>query len=54
MITKNDIFRQSLNLSRTTATKYLKLLVANGFLEETKKGKETIYLNIQLYNIFEK
>ena len=54
LITKNDIFKQSLNLSRTTATKYLKLLVSHGFLEETKKGKETIYINVQLYNIFEK
>jgi DNA-binding transcriptional ArsR family regulator len=51
--TKNEIFRVDLNLSRTTATKYLKALVQNGFLEEEKDGKEVLYKNVQIKNLFE-
>ncbi len=50
--TKNELFRNALNLSRTTATKYLKKLVEHGYLEEEKIGKETIYKNTQVDNIF--
>lgn len=50
--TKNEIFRSELNLSRTTATKYLKELESNGLLESFKYGKEVIYKNTQLKNIF--
>lgn len=50
--TKNELLRMSLNLSRSTSTKYLKLLVENGFLEEEKYGKEVVYKNIELSNLF--
>jgi len=50
--TKNELFRTDLNLSRNTATKYLKELEKMGFLESEKVGKEVIYKNIQIQNIF--
>ena len=50
--TKNSLLSVALNTSRTTTTKYLKLLEENGFVESFKYGKEVIYRNIQLTNIF--
>lgn len=50
--TKNELLRTALNTSRTTATKYLKLLEEKGFIESAKYGKEVVYKNIQLINIF--
>ena len=52
MYTKNELFRISLNISRTTATKYLKELVKHGFLVEEKYGKETIYKNMEYVNFY--
>lgn len=49
--TKNIYFQQQLKLSRTTATKYLKLLVQEGFLIEEKAGKEVIYKNKALFDL---
>jgi len=43
--TKNEIFRSSLNISRNTASKYLKELVLLNVLQEEKIGKEMIYIN---------
>ncbi len=52
LYTKNEFFRNDLNISRPTATKYLKLLEQEGFLVSERVGKEVIYKNIQLVNIF--
>jgi Fic family protein len=49
--TKNIYFREFLQISRATATTYLKLLVKEGFLIEEKIGKEVIYKNIALFNL---
>lgn len=50
--TKNELLRLSLNLSRSTSTKYLKQLVEAGFLESEKYGKEVVYKNIELIHLF--
>lgn len=50
--TKNSFFRDALGITKNAATKYLKLLVSKGFLIEEKVGKEVIYKNVQLFNIF--
>lgn len=52
LYTKNELFRESLEISRPTATRYLKLLVQEGFLVSERVGKEVIYKNVQLINIF--
>ncbi|MFH2116856.1 MAG: helix-turn-helix domain-containing protein [Bacillota bacterium] len=39
-------------MSRPTATKYLKALEEEGFLVSERVGKEVVYKNIQLLNIF--
>lgn len=51
--TKNEFFRNQLSVSRPTATKYLKALEVNGFLVSERVGKEVLYKNIQLLNIFD-
>ena len=51
--TKNRFFRASFSISKNTATKYLKALVAHGFLIEEPLGKEVLYKNAQLFNIYE-
>jgi Fic family protein len=53
LYTKNEFFRESLNVSRPTATKYLKALEKEGFLVSERVGKEVVYKNIQLLNIFD-
>jgi Fic family protein len=53
LYTKNEFFRESLNISRPTATKYLKALEKEGFLVSERVGKEVVYKNIQLLNIFD-
>ena len=52
LYTKNEFFREQLNISRPTATKYLKALEKEGFLVSERVGKEVVYKNIQLLNIF--
>lgn len=49
--TKNEFFKNSLKISRVTATKYLKLLEKEGFLITERVGKEVIYKNVQLFNL---
>lgn len=49
--TKNELFRKDLNISRATATKYLKLLEQEGFVISERVGKEVIYKNVQLFNV---
>lgn len=51
MYTKNEFFREDLNISRATATKYLKLLEQEGFIISERVGKEVIYQNVQLLNL---
>lgn len=51
MYTKNEFFRDYLNISRATATKYLKLLEKEGFIVSEQLGKEVIYKNVQLLNL---
>jgi Fic family protein len=53
LYTKNEFFRDSLGISRPTATKYLKELEKEGFLVSERVGKEVVYKNIQLLNIFD-
>lgn len=52
LVTKNESFREALSISKNTATKYLKTLVDHGFLVEEQVGKEILYMNVQLSNIF--
>ncbi|MDA3932357.1 MAG: Fic family protein [Tenericutes bacterium] len=52
LYTKNEFFRNELDISRPTATKYLKALEKEGFLVSERVGKEVVYKNIQLINIF--
>lgn len=52
LYTKNEFFRSELNISRPTATKYLKDLEKEGFVVSERVGKEVVYKNIQLLNIF--
>lgn len=51
MYTKNEFFREDLNIARATATKYLKLLEKEGFIVSEQIGKEVIYKNVQLFNL---
>lgn len=51
--TKNEFFRNQLSISRPTATKYLKALEKKGFLVSERVGKEVLYKNIQLLNLFD-
>lgn len=52
LYTKNELFRTDLKISRSTATKYLKALENKGFIKSVKIGKEVLYRNVQLDNIF--
>jgi Fic family protein len=49
--TTNEYFRESLNISRNTASKYLNLLVEKGVLVVEQVGKQKIYKNAYLYNL---
>jgi Fic family protein len=51
--TKNEMLRTSLNISRTTSTNYLKALVQEHILEEQKVGKEVLYFNTYMHQLFE-
>jgi Fic family protein len=52
--TKNEIFRNKLNISRNTATNYLKKLENLDILSSTKVGKEVVYKNVHLFKLIEK
>ncbi len=43
-----------LKVSRLTATKYLDILVEDGFLKKTKYGRANLYINASLINILSK
>ena len=49
--TKNEYFRNELNITRNTSAKYLKELVKIGILTEEKIGREVIYKNNYLYEL---
>ncbi|MEJ6469476.1 helix-turn-helix domain-containing protein [Fusobacterium watanabei] len=49
----NGRIRNKLNISRQTATSYLKQLEEVGILSSEKIGKEIIYKNISLFKIAE-
>lgn len=49
--TKNEYFRERLNISRNTATNYLNQLVTIGVLTKEQVGREMIYKNLLMYNL---
>ena len=49
--TKNEYFSNELNISRNTATTYLKSLEEVGVLKSEKIGKEVIYKNLRLFEL---
>lgn len=49
--TKIDFVTKELNVTRITATKYLKELVGIGLLVEHKSGKHNYYVNTALYDL---
>jgi Fic family protein len=53
LYTKNETFRKDLNISRSTATKYLKRLEKEGFLKSCKVGKEVLYCNTKIECLFQ-
>lgn len=52
--TKNEYLRDALNISRNTASKYLKELEEAGFLISEMVGKVKIFKNAYLYSLIEK
>lgn len=52
--TRNEYLCNSLNITRNTASKYLKLLCQEGILIEEKVGKNKIYKNAYLYSLIDK
>ncbi len=51
---KTEYITTRLGISRITATKYLKELESLGILQSKKIWKETLYINIGLYNLLKK
>ena len=43
---------EDLNIKRKTATKYLDLLVENGFMKKQKISRTNFYINEPLYLLF--
>jgi Fic family protein len=52
--TKIKHLEDEMSISRQTASQYLKKLETEGILSSVKAGKETIYLNIALFDILKK
>lgn len=50
--TKIEYVEKNLQVSRQTASRYLKKIVALGLLQKQKKGKENYYVNVQLVELF--
>ena len=50
--TKRVFIEEQLNVSRPTATNYLKELEAMGVLSSQKIGKEVFYVHNELFNLF--
>jgi Fic family protein len=51
---KTEILVERLKISRITASKYLKQLQSLGILETKKVWKETIYINVKLFDLLKK
>ena len=51
---KTEILTSRLNMSRITATKYLKQLQSIGILKPKKVWKETLYINTKLFDLLKK
>ncbi|GAB6044819.1 Fic/DOC family N-terminal domain-containing protein [Caminibacter profundus] len=49
--TKIEFLEKKLNITRQTASKYLKQLLAIGILQEHKKGKFKYYINTDFYSL---
>jgi Fic family protein len=49
--TKIEFIERDLNVSRPTATKYLDILVQDGFLKKEKIKTSNFYINTELYRI---
>ncbi len=52
--TKIEFLEKNLNISRQTASKYLKQLSSIGILEENKKGKSKYYINKEFFELLSK
>lgn len=50
--TKIEFVTSDLNVSRITATRYLEILVKNGFLDKLKIKNSNFYINTPLFNLF--
>jgi Mn-dependent DtxR family transcriptional regulator len=50
--TKISSIEKHLKVTRKTASNYLKELESIGLLSVEKRGRETFYLNIELYKLF--
>lgn len=50
--TKIEYVEKNLQVSRQTASRYLRKIVALGLLRKQKKGKENYYVNVQLVDLF--
>lgn len=49
--TKIEFLRRDLDVSRLTATKYLDLLAADGFVKKVKIGRSNYYVNVALHRV---
>jgi len=50
--TKIDFVMREMKKSRLTATKYLNELVRIGLMVKEKKGRESYYINAELFKLF--
>lgn len=50
--TKIDFLEKDLGISRQTASKYLDALADGGYLKKEKIGRNNLYINVPLYEIF--
>ncbi len=50
--TKIDFLRESMDISRPTATKYLNKLTEKGILSKVTVGRDNYYINMHLCNLF--
>lgn len=51
---KIDFLVNHLNIERKAASRYLISIEEIGILKSEQKGKETVYINIKLYNLLKK
>ncbi len=50
--TKIDFVIREIGVSRLTATRYLNELVRIGLMQKEKKGRESYYINVELFKLF--